>query len=120
MKTRFVLALLFTAACGGSPSPQPTTTPLPPPPTTQPADPHHVTAETTYEGDCMPAGSRGGCHTVTLRTDGTYRNFLFDAVMEGTYSIDGDVLTMNGPSNEPIKMTFSEDRSKLDNLVLKP
>lgn len=68
----------------------------------------------------MPAGGRGGCHTVTLRPDGTFRNFLFDAAMEGTYSIEGSSLALKGPDADPIVMTLSEDRTKLDSLALKP
>ena len=119
MLDRLLLALVFTAACGSSPAPTPTTTPLPPPATEPAHDPHHVDAERTYEGDCMPAGSRGGCHTITLRPDGTFRNFLFDAAMTGTYSIDGTTVTLKGPS-EPIVMTLSDDGKKLDTLALKP
>ena len=68
----------------------------------------------------MPAGSRGGCHTVTLRPDGTYTNFLFDAAMNGTYTVEGTVVSLAGPDREPIKMTLSEDGAKLDALPLKP
>ena len=67
----------------------------------------------------MPAGTRGGCHTVTLRPDGTYRNFLFDAGMDGTYSIDSSVVSLKGPDREPITMTLSADGTKLDSLALK-
>lgn len=119
MLNRWTLALLTAAACGSSHP-----TPAPPPPPAEDAllgpDGHHVAKERVYEGDCMPAGTRGGCHTVTLRPGGTYRNFLFDAGMEGTYSIDGLVVSLKGPDPEPITMTLSADGTKLDSLSLKP
>jgi len=105
--------LLVAAGCGSS---APPTTPPSPPTAVSP----HVAKERVYEGECMPAGSRGGCHTVTLRPDGTYRNFLFDAAMDGTYSIAGNVVSLNGPDREPITMTLSADGTKLDALTLKP
>jgi hypothetical protein len=124
MSSCWILALLTAAACGGS-SPGPSTTPTPPAPA--PAaeallgpDGKHVAKERVYEGDCMPAGTRGGCHTVTLRPDGTYRNFLFDAAMEGEYTIEGNVVSLSRPEPEPIKMTLSADGTMLDALPLKP
>ena len=68
----------------------------------------------------MPAGSRGGCHTVTLRPDGTFTNFLFDAAVQGTYTVEGSSVTLTGPDPEPVVMTLSADRTKLDSLSLKP
>ena len=110
---------VLLAACGSSP---PKAAPPPPPPAGDGLlgpDGHHVANERVYEGDCMPAGTRGGCHTVTLRPDGTYRNFLFDAGMDGTYSIDGAVVSLKGP-DQPITMRLSADGTKLDSLALKP
>ncbi len=117
MLNRWMFVLL--AACGSSP---PKAAPPPPPSAGDGLlgpDGHHVATERVYEGDCMPAGTRGGCHTVTLRPDGTYRNFLFDAGMDGTYSIDGAVVSLKGP-DQPITMTLSADGTKLDSLALKP
>jgi hypothetical protein len=119
MLNRWMFALIASAACGSSPPPATT----PPPPTGDVLlgpDGHHVARERVYEGDCMPAGTRGGCHTVTLRPDGTYRNFLFDAAMDGTYSIDGAIVSLKGPDPDPITMTLSADGTKLDSLALKP
>ena len=120
MTYRWLLPLLTAIGCGSSPPPATTTT-APPPASGVPLGPDgkHVATERVYEGDCMPAGSRGGCHTVTLRPDGTYVNFLFDAAMTGTYTIDGTVVSLKGP-DEPIKMTLSADGTKLDSLPLKP
>jgi hypothetical protein len=81
-------------------------------------DGKHVAAERVYEGRCAPAGSRGGCVTITLRPDGTYRNFLYDAAIDGTYTIVDHTLTLNGPSGNET-MTFSADWEKLDDLALK-
>ncbi len=115
---RFLAIALFAAACGSSPKP-PTTTPPAPAGDVIGTD-GHFTQERVYEGDCMPAGSRGGCHTVTLRPDGTFRNFLFDAAIEGNYSIEGSSVALKGPDPDPVVMTLSEDRTKLDSLTLKP
>lgn len=120
MFQRFLAIALVTAACGTTPK-RPVSPPAPPAGAGEVigAD-GHFTKERVYEGDCMPAGSRGGCHTVTLRPDGTFRNFLFDAAIEGTYSIEGSAVALKGPDPEPIVMTLSEDRTKLDTLTLKP
>ena len=85
------------------------------------ADGHHFAASRTYQGECMPAGSRGGCYSVTLEPDGTFRHWLLDAAVTGTYSIDGDqvALTPNGGA-EPSTMTLSADRTKLDDFVYQP
>ncbi len=114
------LAILAVAACGSPTSAPPTTPPPPPADVLLGPDGHHVARERVYEGDCMPQGTRGGCHTVTLRPDGSYRNFLFDAAMDGTYTIDGATVSLKGPDPEPITMTLSADGTKLDTLVLKP
>jgi hypothetical protein len=78
----------------------------------------HVATERVYEGKCAPPGSRGGCITITLRPDGTYKNFLYDAAIEGTYSISDHTLTLEGPAASE-HMTFSPDYEKLDELALK-
>lgn len=118
MIPRLLSIALFAAACGSSPRPTPT------PPTAPAGDvigaDGHFTKERVYEGDCMPAGTRGGCHTVTLRPDGTFTNFLFDAAIQGVYSIEGSAVALKGSDPDPIVMTLSEDRTKLDSLALKP
>ena len=117
------LALVFLVACGGaSPTPTPQPDPQPQPQPTDPVlsdDGHHFRTQRVYEGDCMPQGSRGGCHTITLRPDGTFDNFLFDAMISGTYQIDDRVVTLTqGGGTE--QLTLSDDYGKLGELPLKP
>ncbi len=57
---------------------------------------------------------------MTLRPDGTCRNLLFDAAIDGTYTIDGTTVTLKGPDPETITMTLSADGKLLDQLALKP
>ena len=115
--------LVLLVACG--PKAAPSTPGNSEPPSTTPAstsplspDGTHVASERVYEGRCAPAGSRGGCLTITLRPDGTYRNFLYDAAIDGTYTIADHTLTLTGPSGTET-MTFSPDYDKLDDLALK-
>jgi hypothetical protein len=86
------------------------------------ADGKHFAVERTYKGECAPAGSRGGCHTITLRPDGTMRNFLFDAAILGTYEITGNVVALTGSdASMPVeKLTLSADRTRLGELQLQP
>lgn len=123
MMTRWTL-LVCLAACGGNPGPATPTEPATPAPTPGAAylsaDGTWVSAERVYEGDCMPAGTRGGCHTITLRPDGTYRNFLFDAAVQGTYVIVGGVVKMI--ATEPAMaedLALAADGSMLGTLPLK-
>lgn len=118
--------LVLLVACGPKVT-APTTPGNSAPPSTAPAstspsplspDGTHVASERVYEGRCAPPGSRGGCITITLRPDGTYRNFLYDAAVEGTYTIADHTLTLSGPP-ESETMTFSPDYGKLDDLALK-
>ena len=93
---RLLLAAVLGVACGSTSKSSSSTTPTPASDVT--AD-GRFTKELVYEGECMPAGSRGGCHTVTLRPDGTFTNFLFDAAIQGTYTVEGsgtklDALTL--------------------------
>jgi hypothetical protein len=56
---------------------------------------------------------------ITLRPDGTYRNFQYDVALIGTYTIEGETVTLNGP--EPgmsEQMTLSADGARLDDLEL--
>lgn len=119
----FLIAISIPmAACGSTATPTSTTTPPPAEPAAYlSADGTHFAAERVYEGDCMPAGTRGGCHTITFRPDGSYRNFLFDAAMEGTYTIAGS--TVNLAASDPAMnqaLTLSADGTKLDTLTFKP
>jgi len=127
-------ASLALAACGAttasSPPPPPpsgpTTAAAPPAPPPAPsgdgmltADGRHFAATRVYKGECAPAGSRGGCHTLTLNPDGSYRNWLFDAAILGTYQIEGDavLLTPSGPA-APERLALSPDRTRLGELTL--
>jgi hypothetical protein len=83
------------------------------------ADGRHFAAERVYEGECAPAGSRGGCHTITFRPDGTYRVILFDAALEGTYQIRGDLVVMSAPPDMREELPLSADRTRLGELSLK-
>ena len=82
------------------------------------ADGKHFAASRTYQGECMPAGSRGGCYSVTLDPDGTYRHMLLDAAMRGTYVIDGDQVTLTPDGDTDVQtMTLSADRLRLGDFV---
>lgn len=114
------LALTTLTACpsGSTPAPSPPTQPADPLLT---ADGRHFAAERTYQGECMPAQSRGGCYSLTLFPDGTYRQVLLDAAVTGAYSISGTTVSLT-PDNDmpPATMTLSADRTKLDDYVYQP
>lgn len=122
MTTRWIL-LLALVACGApsAPTTTPSTTTSPPSrPDYLSADGTRFATERVYEGECMPAGTRGGCHTLTLRPDGTARNFLFDAAMDGTYSIQGSTVTFVGTDPEMREeLPLSADGKTLGSLTLK-
>ncbi len=118
------LAVMSSVGCPGQPAPARPQTAQPPPPS-QPTgeltlDGKHFATERVYQGECMPAGSRGGCHTLTLRPDGTFRNFLYDAAILGTYEIQGtEVALRGGDASMPIeRLTLSADRTRLGDLQL--
>ena len=120
MLARWML-IACLASCGGASK---ATAPSVPAPTPTPdylsSDGTRVRAERVYEGDCMPAGTRGGCHTITLRPDGSYRNFLFDAAVEGSYVITGSIVKVT--ATEPAmteELELSPDGTKLGSLTLK-
>jgi hypothetical protein len=94
-----LLALGGLAACSSS-----STTPATPPGSTgeEPhapptaagapalsADGKHFAADTKYQGECAPAGSRGGCYALTFHPDGRAEHLLLDATESGTYRIEG-------------------------------
>ena len=83
------------------------------------ADGKHVAITRLYKGECV--GGRGGCYSVTLEPDGTYRHMLLDAAVTGTYEIaSGQVtLTPNGDAL-PQTMTLSADLTRLDDMVYEP
>ncbi len=86
------------------------------------ADGRFVAIERLYKGDCAPAGSRGGCHTITLMPDGTYRNFLYDAVITGAYEIKDGVVTLKAVADGVVDQTLplSADLSMLGEFVYQP
>lgn len=81
---------------------------------------HFATAR-HYQGQCAPAGSRGGCYELDFQPDGSYRQWLLDAAITGTYAIARDTLTLT-PSTPaaPATMTLSADKTKLDDYVYVP
>ncbi len=125
MMTRLLLTLGLATACGGI-SPPPTS-PTPTSPATSSLaslltpDGRHFATERIYEGNCAPAGSRGGCHTITLRPDGTYRNFLYDAAIDGSYVISGSTVKLTGSDPSMTEeLALAPDGSQLGELPLKP
>ncbi|MBA3820634.1 MAG: hypothetical protein H0X17_17210 [Deltaproteobacteria bacterium] len=128
MITRLLVSLGLATACGGTSAPPTSTTPATPTaPATSPLsglltpDGRHVASERVYEGNCAPAGSRGGCHAITLRPDGTYRNFLYDAAIDGTYVISGTTVKLTGSDPSMTEeLALAADGSRLGELPLKP
>ena len=106
----------------GPPTPAPPTATPPTPGRELTPDGKHFATERIYQGKCAPAGSRGGCHTLTLRPDGTFRNFLYDAAILGSYEIRGNEVTLTGrdASMPAEQLTLSADRTQLGDLVLAP
>lgn len=103
------------------------TKPAPPPTTGSSADPlltadgRWFASERLYQGACAPAGTRGGCYSITLRPDGSYRHMLLDAALAGTYVIAGDQVTLTPSSPaEPQTMTLSSDRMRLGDYAYQP
>lgn len=84
----------------------------------------HFATERVYMGDCAPAGSRGGCHSITFRPDGTYRNMLYDASIDGTYKVSGEpsgttvIMTASDPDMTQ-ELALTDGGTKLGALVLK-
>ncbi len=124
---------LSLTACVASSGPAPTGTTTPPtttpprevPPVATPsflsADGRTVASERTYKGDCAPAGTRGGCHTITLRPDGTYRNFLYDAAIEGKYEISNSTVHLAGPAPDSDQhLALAADGSMLGDMAYEP
>ena len=125
------LAFALLGACSASSHHGPASGPTPPTPVDPAgspvasgamlgADGQHFAVERVYEGDCSPAGSRGGCHTMTLRPDGTYTNFLYDAGITGTYTVTGANVVFQATGAGTETKVLSPDGTKLDTLALKP
>jgi hypothetical protein len=118
----FVTAIaLLTTGCiidaRKAPPPAPVTQPTPGDPMLT-ADGLHFAASRTYQGECAPAGSRGGCYSITLEPDGAYRQMLLDAAITGTYVITGSMVKFT-PSGAapPSELALSADRTKLGDYV---
>lgn len=113
-----VAPLALTAGC-----PARAVTP-PPTPVTPAGDPmltadgQHFATTRLYQGECV--GGRGGCYSVTLEPDGSFRNMLLDAAILGTYVIAGDQVQLTPNGAPPSTMTLSADRTKLDDFVYQP
>ena len=119
-------SIALVAACparSAAPAPGPVVEPSPVQSDPDPlitADGHFAAAR-TYQGECMPAGSRGGCYSITLEPDGQFRHMLLDAAVTGTYVIKGDNvdLTPSG-STPPSTMVLSADRATLGDYAYQP
>ncbi len=48
--------------------------------------------EAHYQGECAPAGSRGGCYSFTFYPDGKAEHVLLDATDHGTYRIESNAV----------------------------
>lgn len=125
-------SLALVAGCPAhtvEPAPTPEVAPPPevvPPPVQAGTDPlltadGHFAVARTYKGECAPAGSRGGCYSITLEPDGHFRHMLLDAAVSGTYVVKGDAvnLTPEG-AMPPSSMPLSADRTRLGDYVYQP
>ena len=94
-----LLALGGLAACSNSSTATPVTPvgstgedpPAPPAAAVSPtltADGKHFAADTKYQGECTPAGGRGGCYVLTFHPDGRAEHLLLDATESGTYRVE--------------------------------
>ena len=115
-------ASLSLAACVVHTNPPPPPGDRPPAPDPMlTADGQHFAVSRTYQGECAPAGSRGGCYSVSLEPDGSYRHMLLDAPISGTYAIAGDKVNFTpAGAAPPSTMTLSADRTRLDDYVYQP
>lgn len=123
MRALLLASLLFACKSNGTSS----TSTTPPTTTTDPSTPTTgepgtatstvITEERVYKGDCAPAGSRGGCHTLTLRPDGTFTEWMYDAGLNGTYTIDGNTITLTGGESVPRTLEISADGTKVGDFV---
>ncbi len=122
------LALASLAVVAGCPqrsvAPAPPAIEQPAPASSDPlltADGLRVSASRTFQGECAPAGSRGGCYSVTLEPDGRFRHMLLDAAITGTYVVEGDLVRLT-PDGEapPSTMRLSADRTRLGDYVHTP
>lgn len=63
--------------------------------------------DAVFRGTCAPPGSRGGCYSLTLKADGTFRQVLLDAIQGGTYAIQGDKLVLTFPKGGPAEQALT-------------
>lgn len=63
--------------------------------------------DAVFRGTCAPPGSRGGCYSLTLKADGTFRQILLDASQGGTYAIQGDKIVLTFPKGGPAEQTLT-------------
>lgn len=100
MRSILLLLALGLAACSNSATTSPATPPGSgaeephgaPTPAGAPAlsaDGKHFAADAKFQGECAPAGGRGGCYVLTFHPDGSAEHLLLDATERGTYRIDG-------------------------------
>lgn len=127
--TSRVILLVAVLGCSGPSTSTKTSEPMPTP--TEPAPPVQqndgvftadgkaFAAERVYEGNCAPAGSRGGCYRLTLRPDGSMEYFMLDAAVRGTYVIEGDTVTFTPADGQAQKLALSADRTMVGELKLK-
>ncbi|MBL8601662.1 MAG: hypothetical protein JNK72_07050 [Myxococcales bacterium] len=90
-------------------------TPLPGPERT--ADRRHFAATLRYQGECMPAGSRGGCYLFEFEPNGDASHVLLDARLGGTYRLDGDtvIFESTAPDSTPSRLTLVDQGRALSN-----
>jgi hypothetical protein len=117
MRSVFILiALCGLAACSsssatGSTATSPSTPPDSAPPTAAgapalSADGKRFAAETHYQGECTPAGGRGGCYALTFHPDGRAEHLLLDATENGKYRIEGNAVIYNSTLPEAQDQRF--------------
>ena len=127
--TSRAIFLVAVLGCSGPATSTKTSEPMAPTPT-EPAPPaqpdgaftpdgKHFASERVYEGNCAPAGSRGGCYRLTLRPDGSMEYFMLDAAVTGTYVIEGDSLTFTPADGQSQQLAISADRTMVGELKLK-
>ena len=64
----------------------------------------------TFEGSCAPPGSRGGCYRIVLQSNGSFRQWLLDGITAGSYTIQGNRLTLTSGGGPPPEVHTTTDR----------
>ena len=111
-----LLALGGLAACSNSATTSPATPPGAaeephgaPPSAGAPAlsaDGKHFAADARFQGECTPAGGRGGCYVLTFHPDGRAEHLLLDATETGTYRIEGKAIIYKSTLPEAQEQRF--------------